>query len=225
MSPINPIIPYLQLQDQPPNEFHKKKLLLNEEFKTKAKIQGLVSYIYYPSGTIVVGHAELELEGTSWTLLGKNAYAKPLSRMISASRSGYGLPFFRFNISVTPNQLHELEVKSMSVPGLTCSIGAFLALALYGKYKIPFPIAISPLATSLYLTAAQKSGSRRIGKIEFYGGDSHMRNFIKCIPGLAGESFKIKLTTTNCFSLIMENIYFIASCAGGSYMLKKLKKI
>lgn len=198
------------MNDKPSEQIHKNKMLLNKEFKDKAHIKGLVSYIYYPSQRgDVQGHSELEIEGTSYTLTNATDVRdiikglvfypfqrrdaqeqvnrnKPLSRMIEWTRMGFGLPFFRFNISVTPNQLNELRKGISITSSITCSVGAAKALKQYANFKIPLPLAISPLASAIYLTVAKKLGSQRIYQIESYGNP--LENLSKIIPGIAGES-------------------------------------
>ena len=144
------------MDDKPSEQIHKNKMLVNKEFEDKANIKGFVSYIYYPSqGGDAPGHSELEIEGNSYTLFhesnirdivkGLVSYIYPsqrgdaseqvqgngnksLSRMIEWTQMGLGSPFFRFNISVTPNQLNELR-KSISITSsITCSLGAAKAL-------------------------------------------------------------------------------------------------
>jgi hypothetical protein len=191
------------LQNSPPVDFHRKKLLLNEEFHKKAKIKGLVSYIYYPSQREfpLLGHAELEVEGRSWTLMyGGPPKERCLSNMIRSSQTGHGFPFFRFNISVTPSQLQALREKSMQTRGLTCSMGVLKALSSYGKYSVPFPVTISPLAAATYLYIAKKLGSRHINQIEIYRGPDRMRNVAKSVTGVFVESIGI---SSYCYLLYL----------------------
>lgn len=191
--------------DHPPVEFHQKKLLLNEEFNTQARIQGLVSLIYYPSQQEVsfLGHAELEVEGQSWTLM-LYPNAKPLAKMIRSSLSGTGYPFFRFDISVTPNQLQELRKNVMTTKGPFCAIGALKALSRYGDYSVPFPVSLFPLASAAYLTVAKALGSRRIGQIQFYGDQNcPMMNLAKGLPGVIVEA---------CFIFAATNLVFRRAC-------------
>jgi len=200
------------MDDKPSEQIHQNKMLLNKEFKNRANIKGLVSYIYYPSQRRdLQGHSELEVEGNSYTLtnmtdirdlikglalypfqrkdvqeqIQKNS-KKPLSRMIKCTESKLGLPFFRFNISVTPKQLNELRKGISTTNGITCSVGAAKALKQYANFKIPLPFATFPLASAIYLTTAHKLGSQRIYQIESYGNP--LDNLLRIIPGIAGES-------------------------------------
>lgn len=217
------------MDDKPSEQIHKNKMLLNKEFKDKANIKGFVSYIYYPSQRGgAEGHSELEIEGNSYTLTNAtdvidmvkglitypfqrrgaeghvqgNRNIKPLSRMIEWTRTGFGLPFFRFNISVTPNQLNELREGISTTNSIICSVGAAKALKQYANFKIPLPLTILPLASAIYLTTANKLGSQRVYQIESYG--SPLENLSKIIPGVAGESMGALLGLVS----IIQNGYY-----------------
>lgn len=182
------------MENPPTNEFHRKKMLLNEDFKNNAKIKGVVSYIYYPSQKEypLVGHGELEIEGNSYTLMyGFNRKVRPLSKAIHASLSGTGFPFLRFNISVTPNQLQKISEFAPTTSGIICSMSALNPLSQYADFKVPLPFAISPLMSAIYLTIAKKLSSQRISCIEFYGTESSLKNISKAITGVAVESMGI----------------------------------
>jgi len=195
------------MDDKPSEQVHQKKMLLNREFKDKANIKGLVSCVYYPSLRVPIGHFELEIEGNSYTLtnmintirdiikeltlcpLRKNRN-KPLSLMIKHAESKLGLPFFRFNISVTPNQLNKLRKGISTTNGITCSIAVALVLEKCADFKIPLPLpAICPFASAIYLTTAHKLGSQRIYQIESYGNP--LKNLFKIIQGVAMEAMGI----------------------------------
>jgi hypothetical protein len=208
---MNPVILYLQ--NQPTIDFHRKKLLLNEKFVKKAKIQGLVSYIYYPSQREcpLLGHAELEIEGDSWTLMGGESKVKSLSKMINSSQSGHGFPFFRFNISVTPDQLRELREKNMATWG-TCSMGVLKTLSNHGNYEVPFPVTLFPFTSSMYLATAKMLGSRRINKIEFYREKNEMNSLAKSAAGVTLESFAV-------WALLYLSFDVVAYLAKGFYSI------
>ncbi|CDZ81164.1 hypothetical protein BN1013_01694 [Candidatus Rubidus massiliensis] len=184
---MNSIVPYLQ--NQPTIDFHEKKIRLNDEFGKKAQIQGLVSYIYYPSQREypLLGHSELEIEGDSWTLMCLRSEFKPLSKMITSSKFGEGFPFFRINIGVTPNQLRSLKESEMNRLG-SCSFGVLRTLSLHGKYEVSFPYNLFPLSSFIYLVTAKTLGSRRINQIKFYGGKSQLMNLANSIPGVFVEA-------------------------------------
>lgn len=151
-----------------------------------------VSYIYYPSQreTFIVGHAELEIEGYSWSLMYPET-PKNLSDMIYVSTQGNGFPFFRFKISVTPEQLIEMREKGKYNMGLTCSHGVFNALSKYGGYTVPLPISLSPTLSAAYLAGAKALGSNKVGSIKFYCGSNPLVNLAKCVAGVAFESITI----------------------------------
>lgn len=185
---MNPIISNL-----PDKNFHQKKLLLNEEFHTKSKIKGLVSYIYYPTQSEFphLGHAELEIEGYSYTLMySSNFKVRLLSNMIRSSESENGLPFFRFHISVTPNQLKDLREINPNTWGPLCGMGVAKALSMQGKYTIPLPVTISPFVSAIYLTCVKALGSQRISSIELHGGKNRMMN-LASITGVTLECLGI----------------------------------
>jgi hypothetical protein len=210
---IDSIIKHMDEGNKPSKKSIIQKKELNKEFEKKANIKGFVSYIYYPSQRgDLQGHSELEVEGNSYTLTNAtnirdimkglvfspfqrrglqehvrgNRNVKSLSRMIEWTRMGSGLPFFRFNISVTPNQLDELREGISTTNSTICSVGAAKALKQYVNFKIPLPLAISPLASAIYLITVKKLGSQRIYQIESYGNP--LENLSKIIPGIVGES-------------------------------------
>ncbi|PWU13825.1 MAG: hypothetical protein C5B45_05525 [Chlamydiae bacterium] len=188
---IDSIIKYMDEGDKPLKESIERKKNLNKEFGDKAHIKGFVSYIYYPSQREgpPSGHSELEIEGNSYTLLTKARRVRPLSHMIRRAEKGDGMPFFRFNISVTPSQLDKLREGVSTTNSKICSLGVANALKQYANFKIPLPLALLPLLSTIYLTAANRLGSQRIYQIESYGDP--LRNLSKIIPGAAMESINI----------------------------------
>ena len=190
---MNASVPSASLKNYLTEELFKKKFNLNQEFKTKIKFQGLVSYIYYPCQEEFpyVGHAELEIEGRSWTVMADICHARSLSKMIHSSKYGQGFPFFRFTISVTPDQLRNLTDKMVTTRVGTCSMGVLKNLSIHGKYEVPIFVTVFPLSSSIYLATAKLLGSRRISRIEFYGGQNSLINLTKSIRGAAKEALGI----------------------------------
>lgn len=188
---IDSIIKRMDEDDKPSKKSIDQKKKLNKEFEDKANIKGFVSYIYYPSQREgpPSGHSELEIEGNSYTLLTKARSVKPLSYMIERAQKGNGMPFFRFNISVTPNQLDKLREGVSTTNSKICSVGVANALKQYANFKIPLPFVLLPLLSTIYLTTAKKFGSQRIYQIESYGDP--LRNLSKIIPGAAMESINV----------------------------------
>lgn len=179
--------------------FQTQKQLIEED----VKVQQAVSYIYYPAPNDfpILGHAELEIAGESWTLLGE-PYSKPLSKIISSSLEGRGSPFFRFEISVTSDELNTLKNQMKEAKGCTCSDKVCHALSKYGNYSVLFPFSVSPLASALYLTTAKMLGSSRIKKIEFYGDPQRpLTNIVRCSPGILLESIYISSIAYTLWSL------------------------
>lgn len=169
---------------------------LHDEFNRKAKIQGLVSYIYYPTQreNPFIGHGELEIEGDSWTLTSFCVSRKPISRMIYSSTLGEGFPFFRFKISVTPKQLSKLRNNVSKTRSCSCSYGALSSLSRNGKYSVPLPFSYVPSLSAAYLGTAKMLGSDRVKKIQFIGGESYMLNLSKSAPGVVYELFLLLST-------------------------------
>ena len=200
------------LYNPPSEDFHRTRVLIDEELHHESKIQGLVSCIYYPSQSKVpfLGHAELEIEGYSYrlTINSFTSITGLLSKMISSSKSGNGFPFFRFQISVTPDQLKDLRENSLTTFGPLCSMGVAKALSLQGKYTIPLPFTFSPFALAVYLTCAKTLGSKRISCIEFYGGKSHLMNLAKGIMGVAVECLVILSIFLGVFSVLKLSVDF-----------------
>ncbi|KAG6558751.1 hypothetical protein RHABOEDO_001168 [Candidatus Rhabdochlamydia oedothoracis] len=172
------------------------------------------SYIYYPFPSLPLGHAELEINGKSYTFtniteirdtiiteirdtmccsqidVGETRKVKSLprikilSQMIerAKSRTRCGSSFFRFNISVTPNQLDELKKNAVRINSINCSVGVAKALKQFTDLKIPPLFVISPLALAFYLTMANKLGSQHVSQIEFHHNSS-LKNLSKSILG------------------------------------------
>jgi len=215
MNPISPCI-----QDQLSVDTQRKKLLVSKKCDKDAEIQETVSFIYYPSQreNPVFGHAELEIDGKSWTLLNGRSSVKSLSNMITSSLSGHGSPFFRVILSMTPDQLRDLRDKTKSTQG-TCSMGVLKTLSNHGKYEVPLPIAASPLLSFSYLVVAKTLGSRRIRKIEFYGEQSVMKNLAKSIKGAVFEPIFIGSVLMASLSILIISLYTTYYLAKGLYPL------
>jgi hypothetical protein len=203
---MNPIIS--RLTDPPSYDVYQRKQLLNEEFYEKSKIHGLVSYIYYPSQNQVpiLGHAELEIEGCSYSFVNPYRFKiKTLSQMIYSSEQKGGFPFFRFHLSVTPNQLLDIKENNLKKLGLLCSTGVAKSLSRHGKYTIPLPFTWSPLLSAIYLTSAKKLGSQRVSQIEFHRGKSFI-SISKGITGVVYESWIIYSLLNFSFNCISKAI-------------------
>lgn len=189
------------------------------------------SYIFFPCQGAPLGHAELEIREKSYTLsniatikdkiitqvncydcysqidVGENRNVKSLPKMVERARSGYGLSFFRFKISVTENQLRELKKNALRINSISCSIGVAKAFKQYTDFKIPLPFAISPLASALYLATAHKLGSQYVRQIEFYGNNS-LKNRSKRILGILGESAGLVILASTITSNLWDIYYF-----------------
>ncbi len=178
LKPIHPA-------DRPSAEYHALKIKLNEEFRQKAKIKGLVSYIYYPTCEVkTLGHAKLEVEGTAkgW-IWGLKEEEKPLAHLIRSAEKH--LPFFRILFDVTPNVLKKLREDQSNGIYVSCSRGALMKLAKNGSYSVPFLMTLIPSLSYFYLHSAKYLGSKEIQKIEYYG-DPKIYNYLS---GALGELF------------------------------------
>src|SRR5262245_23789107 len=114
-----------------PDIFQKSEALI-KDFQTNVKFKGLVAYIYYPRKRgRCVGHAELEIEGSSYNWISDDRLQiKKVAWMIENAQSGKGLPFFRFELNVTPGQLAHLRANMEEPCGISCS-----QIALCPLYK------------------------------------------------------------------------------------------
>ncbi len=199
---MNPII--TSLSHPPSMDFYQQKELLNREFDQKGKIQGLVSYVYYPSmdSFLLPGHTELEIEGNTHTLMTTYSnHGKPLSKMIKASTNENGLPLICFHISTTPHQLRDLKENVLNIQSGLCSVGVAKALSKHGEYSIPLPLNLSPLLSAAYLTGSHFLGSSRVKKIDIYAGNDPLTNFKKIMPGIIIESLAICGAIKQCLEV------------------------
>ncbi len=188
---------YLNPADRPPPEFHSLKTKLNEEFNSQAKIKGLVSYIYYPTGT-GYGHAKIEIDGTA-LVLKKNLQPRFLSDLILQARAK-GKPFYRFLFTVTPNQLKRLnEEAAKGSISLSCSMGALSALSKSAIYSVPQIFSLLPSTSFLYLKVCKRLGSRFIEKIELYDNPMLERGTLKKWQGAIAETCLGSLVCYNGF--------------------------
>ncbi len=176
-----------------PKELKNLKKKLNSEFMKEAKINDLVSYIYYPS-IVIGGHSEVEAEGICADI---DFFKKTklldhrLRKIRRAASSEMNFPFFRYVIAVTPEQLAKLrENISESTPG-HCAFASLTKLSKNCNYNVPFLFKLPPpLASGLYLHCAKALGSKRISKIEFYGNENRIKNLI-ILPGVLTDSIVI----------------------------------
>ena len=146
------------------------------EEKSNNNEQSSLSFIYYLNQPDNFSHTELEVGGTSWTLIwkecGDECTNKPLDKMIKKSQSGTGYPFFRFVFHA--DQEHIEKVKKIIDErkgefGLTCSTGAFYPLSQTGICNVPYPIRLGPTFSALYLTTGKKLNCNNVKQIEYYG--------------------------------------------------------
>lgn len=129
-----------------------------------------VSYLYYPYWE-GCGHAELEVDGQCYTLKSGGAKIKSLhDRILKREEGDGGLPFYRYVITVTPEEFNELKkiVGQRDFYTFICSLEALNDLSHAANFSVPLPFRLSPLISSRYLSLMKKLGSERIQDIEFY---------------------------------------------------------
>ncbi|MEC7838583.1 MAG: hypothetical protein VX777_00935 [Chlamydiota bacterium] len=213
---------FLPLEIRPEQGFIDLKNELNEEFFAHAKINNMVSCIYYPqSKKPIYGHFKLEVEGRAWTLIdhdfkgemiacaqgvdytpqhtGLNDYdVVPITKLIRSS-SENGLPFIRYHITVSPSQLSELRENIGKDKSVSCSRGVLKTLSKYGQFTVPLPFTFTPLTASIYLSTASGLGASRINKVEFVRNKSLSKSIAKCMPAVVIEILVV--------AFIIHNIY------------------
>jgi hypothetical protein len=162
------------------------------------------SVLYYPGQDVkfgcLVGHADLEFEGSVYTFGIGNQLEVPLDKRIKKTQNG-GLPFTRFSFQLTQEQstrLREIlrskiepypsepdepiianKVKnSMIPPSYSCMDCVSNVLAKANIMQIPKIIKLSPLLSSLYLHEVRSSGDKRVTNITYYGNTSTFRNYL-----------------------------------------------
>lgn len=172
-------------------EQNKLRKLLNDDFMKNAKINDLVSYLYYPS-IIISSHAELEIEGDCWSKVNNRYYDKVSSldakaRMARRGKRKIFLPFFRYALSVTPKQLQRLRTNIDNECSGHCAFSALVKLSKHCDFNVPFFFKLSPMLSGMYLYCAKKMSSSRIQKIEYSGNESYIKDLVVLAPGLAVE--------------------------------------
>lgn len=131
---------------------------------------GLVSVIYYPGQRgLPIGHAELEVEGTCYTLAPDRGIASLAERIQKAARGN--LPFIRTHIAVTPDELDDIQtnIGDGRIKGSSCMNGVSNVLNESANIFIPPLINMFPIASHFYLRCAKFLGNQKIGPIESYG--------------------------------------------------------
>lgn len=174
-----------------PQEFQKRKQALNKDFFKNAKIRGLVSTLYYPMGRPPpISHAELEVEGSCYTIFLDEIKERSLSQKIANARTG-SYPFAQCHISVIPKQLAKIKkVLSSKISSTTCMDGVSVVLGKSGGFYIPPLINQLPLASYLYLQGAKLLGNKRITKMEHHG-NANLTNLARITIGVSFETWVI----------------------------------
>lgn len=166
------------------------KKALNDDFYENAKINGIVSYIYYPTGEAKQGHSELEIEGCCWGTIFALEKFESLEKKIKRSTTKdpfkpwkmKGRFFKKYTITVSPKQLEQLKnelyepktrpTKTLGIlqeisSGLTyktCSYNVLTLLSNNSEFKVPIPYKISPFLTELYIKKTKPSEVKEIKK-------------------------------------------------------------
>lgn len=112
-----------------------------------------------------------------------------LNKFVAKTTKKGGVPFVRYVFEVNPDIIQKLRFDaSLQNPALGCSHGVCSVLA-DTVFKVPFPISMSPLATSLLLAYNHKYGSKKVKRIEFYRSRNNCRNARVILPSVTLEAF------------------------------------
>lgn len=175
-----------------PDHWMKTWTYIADEYKKPQS----VSFIYYPTGRNAppMGHAELEVNGSSWTLLGDTTYGKrPLNKLI-AKAGDTGMPFFRYIFDVNFDQIKEVKKHIYKNKwAISCSQAALYPLEKAEICWVPFPLNVSPLLTAAYLKSGKELHLNNVKQIEYYGNPSLIKSILKMLPGIAIESVILSL--------------------------------
>lgn len=159
-----------------------------------------VSFVYYPTGRdFPLGHAEVEVDGNSWTLVTDRSYgSRPLKEMIDKSTDD-GFPFFRFILEAEQQQIEKLK-KSIEHKrwAINCTRAALRPLSEANICSVPLPFNISPLLTGLYLATGKKLKLNGVRRIEYYGNPSLKES---CIKMCLGSIYEAIFTGVGCVGL------------------------
>jgi hypothetical protein len=159
---------------------------MHDDFNQNASISGLVSYLYFPRvDGVPVGHTAVEVEGDVISVtLGRLSIFK-LSNLIDKAYAG-GMPFFRFFMTVTPEQLQMLREHAREKTSILCSHASYYTVTHCGL-SIPFPCMIAPSLSALCLTKMYYDHPEIINRIEFYGPKNALLHGVNMTIGVAGE--------------------------------------
>jgi hypothetical protein len=168
-----------------------------------------VSFIYYPSAYKGIGHAEVEVNGDSWCLIGGGP-SRNLNEMINKSTSD-GMPFFRFVFKADSGQIQKVAEIIPSMNNVTfCSRAALAPLGRARICSVPLPFNASPLLAASYLAIGKKLGLNNVNSIQYYGNPSCIESASKMMPGVLLEGLAVVLVSS-LMSDAWSNIYDILS--------------
>jgi hypothetical protein len=163
------------------------KRCLHEDFHRNGRIQDLVSYIYFPKGRgVPSGHAAVEVEGNVFSALCDSVHVIKLSRLIASARKD-GLPFLRFPMPVTPEQLQTFREHVQEKTSIICSHAALRSIKHCGGPSVPFLSMFFPSISALFLTKMRYDHPDTIGSIALYHNGNNVDNILKVTPGVVGE--------------------------------------
>lgn len=142
-----------------------------------------LSFVYYPTSSLGIGHAELEMNDMLWDGSKRRSFPDAIRS------STYNRPFFRFVFNPPAVCMQDMQrhIKD-SFFSLTCSRTALHPLAQTGVCSVPFAISVSPLYTALYLKAGSMLGLNNVKRIEYYGNPSLTDSVSKMLPGAFMEA-------------------------------------
>lgn len=161
---------------------HLRKSLMNKEFMETAKIKGLVTICWTLGDSPVFSGIHLEVENVSYgTKCKLFSYLHGSYPGIGKARDIYTLqnkrfvsPFYRFNISCTPNEISKLRtyIESRQSPfGFTCSLTTCSILRLNTSHKISPIFSLTPVLTACYLAVNKYLNTGLVDRVTYLGRD------------------------------------------------------
>lgn len=161
-----------------------------------------VAILFYPNQW----HAELVVDGKMYnrSIMGFGR-TRSFEAAKKSANQGYD-GFIAFYIRVNEDELNDLKNYLLAHPGgsLSCMYGACKPLKMTTGLKIPEPITLLPLTTSIYLGIKKffEGTEGRIQKIEFIAKDIKSLKIRGSLPAELTAVFSIGLSTIFIVSTI-----------------------
>lgn len=162
-----------------------------------------VSFLYYPSGSVIWGHVKLEVNNTAHAAVCRFGgrcgigYTRKFNELKASSKTN-GYLGIRYKFKVNRQQLAIINKSIKKGTYFTCSHGALTILSKAKVVSVPFPISLSPLLSAIYLYRAKKLGDCNIDRIKIYSNDNNRLLMLKTVTGVFLET----LLLVTCVSLI-----------------------